>query len=100
VRIIYTERFYSIYTCHRSNATPHRLPLSLYLHYFYTKEKRAKTPHLIDEFSLVLGFLGHIFCLFLDGEIVFYYSLFFTFYLFLVKEEKSVTKYSGNLKEK
>jgi len=65
-----------------SKTTPQRVPLSLYLHHFYTKEKRAKQPHLLVGFSPVLGFPGHILCLFVDGVIVFYCSLFFAFYLF------------------
>jgi hypothetical protein len=40
-------------------------PLSLYLH-FITEEKRAKhKPHLLAEFSFVLGFPGYILCSFM-----------------------------------
>jgi hypothetical protein len=82
VSIIEEERLCSSHTDHSSKETPHRVSLSLYLHHFYTKEKRAEQPHLQDGFSPRLGFPGHILCLFVDGEIVFYCSVFFTFYLF------------------
>ena len=77
--IIEDEKFCSSY---KSKATPQRVPFSLYLHHFYTREKRAEQPHLLARFSPVLGFLGHILCLFVDGVIVFYYFLFSAFYLF------------------
>jgi hypothetical protein len=76
------ERFYNIHLGHRSKVTPKRVPISLYFHHFYTREKRAEQPHLLDGFSPVLGFPGHILCLFVNGVIVFYCSLFSAFYLF------------------
>jgi hypothetical protein len=82
MNIIEEERFCSSHTGHKSKETPHRASLSLYLHHFYTKEKRAEQFHLLVGFSSVLGFPSHILCLFVDGVIVFYYSLFFAFYLF------------------
>jgi hypothetical protein len=100
VSITEEERFYSIHTSHMSKETPQRVPLSLYLHHVYTKETRAKQPHLLVGFSLVLGFSGHILCLFVDGVIVLYLSLFSTLYLFHTYVEKLVTKYYGNIKEK
>ena len=80
--IIEGERLYSFHISHGSKATPQRVPLSLYLHHLFTREKRVEQPHLLAGFSPVLGFLGHILCLFVDGVIVFYCSLFSTFYLF------------------
>jgi hypothetical protein len=82
VSITEEERLCSSHTSHKSKATPQRVPLSLYLHHFYTREKRAEQPHLLAGFSPVLDFPGHILCLFLDGVIVFYYSLLSAFYLF------------------
>jgi hypothetical protein len=82
VSIIEEERLCSGHTGHKSKATPWRVPLPLYLHNFYTREKRAEKPYLLDGFSPVLGFPGHSLCLFVDGVIVFYYSLFSAFYLF------------------
>jgi hypothetical protein len=75
-------RFCRSHTGHRQ-----RVPLSSYLCHFYTKEKREKKPHLVDGFSPVLGFPGHILCLFVDGVIGFYCSLFSTFYIFHAYEE-------------
>jgi hypothetical protein len=77
VSITKEEIFFSIHTGHRSKETPQRVPLSLYLHNFYTRKKRAKKPHLPAGFSPVLGFLGHILCLFIDGVCVFIYVLYF-----------------------
>jgi hypothetical protein len=76
------ERFCIIHRGHRSKENPQRVHLYLYLHHFYTREKRVEQPHLLAGYSPVLGFPGHILCLFMDGVIVLYYSLFFTFYLF------------------
>jgi hypothetical protein len=70
-----------------SKATPRRVPLSLYLHHVYIREKRVEQPHLLAKFSPVLDFSGHILCLFVDGVKVFYCSLFFAFYLFHAKAE-------------
>jgi hypothetical protein len=83
VNITEDERFCSSQTCHRSKATLRRVPLSLYLHHFYTREKGVEQPHLLARFSLVLGFLGHVLCLFVDGVIVCYYSLFSNFIYFM-----------------
>jgi hypothetical protein len=70
------------------------VPLSLYLHHFFTREKRVEHAHLLVGFSLVLGFPGHILCLFVDGVNVFYCSLFFCVLSILL-----ITKYFGDLKE-
>jgi hypothetical protein len=89
VSITEEERFCSSHTGHRSKETPQRVPLSLYLHHFYTREKRAEQPHLLAGFSPVLGFPGHILCLFVDGVIVFYCSLFLHFIYFMHKQKIS-----------
>jgi hypothetical protein len=70
------------------------VPLSLYLHHFYIREKRAEKPHLLAGFSPVLGFPGHILCLFVDGVCIYLCSLFFTFELFhmFFLRRKSVIK--------
>jgi hypothetical protein len=94
VSITEEERFCSSHISHRSKATPHRVPHSLYLHHFFTKEKRAEQPYLLAWFSRVLCFSSHILCLFVDGVNVFYCSLFFCILSIL-----SVTKYSGDLME-
>jgi hypothetical protein len=93
--IIEDERFCSNHTCHKSKTTPQRVPLSLYLHCFFTRERRAEQRHLLAEFSPILGFLGHILCLFVDGVNVFYRSLIFLCVLSILL----VTKYSIDLKE-
>jgi hypothetical protein len=67
---------------HKSNETPHRVFISLYLYHFYTKEKREEQPHLLSRFSPALGFLSHILCLFVDGVCIYFCFLFFAFELF------------------
>ena len=81
------ERFYRNHTGHRSKAIPRRVSLYLYLHHFYSREKRAKQPHLIAWFSPVLCFPCHTLCLFVDGVIVVYCSLFSAFCLFYAQVE-------------
>jgi hypothetical protein len=56
VSIIEEEILCSRHTYHGSKETLERVPLSLYLHHFYTREKRAEQPHLLAGFSPVLGF--------------------------------------------
>jgi hypothetical protein len=65
------ERLCSNHVGHRLKETPQRMPLSLYLYHFYTREKREEQPHLLVRFSPIFGFPSHILCLFLDGVIVF-----------------------------
>jgi hypothetical protein len=76
VSITKEERLCSSHTSHRSKETPERVPLSLYLHHFYTTENRVEKPQLLARFSPVLGFPGHILCLFLDGVYLFLLSIF------------------------
>jgi hypothetical protein len=82
VSITEEEIFCGSHTGNGSKATPKRVPLSLYLHHFYTREKRAEQPHLLDGFYPIFGFPGHILCLFVDGVCIYLCSLFFTFELF------------------
>jgi hypothetical protein len=70
------ERLFSSYTGHRSKTNLQTTHLSLYLHYFYTREKREEKPHLLAGFSPVLGFLGYILCLFVDGDFILLFSIF------------------------
>jgi hypothetical protein len=79
VSITEEERLCNNHTGHMSKTTPQKVHLSLYLHHFYTKEKRAEQPHLLVGFSPVFGFSGHILCLFVDGVCIYLRSLFFTF---------------------
>jgi hypothetical protein len=81
MRKIEEGRFCSIHTGHKSKETPWRVHVSLYLHDLFTREKREEQPHLLVGFSPVLSFLGYILCLFVNGVIAFYYSLFSTFFL-------------------
>jgi hypothetical protein len=82
VSITEEERLCRNHKGHMSKETPKRVSLSLYLHHFHTREKRAEQPHLLARFSPVLGFPSHMLCLFVNGVIVFYCSLFSAFYLF------------------
>jgi hypothetical protein len=82
VSIIEEEIFSSSHTGHRSKETPQRVPLSLYLHHFHNREKKEKQPHLLVGFSPVLGFLGHILSIFVDGACIYLCYLFFAFELF------------------
>jgi hypothetical protein len=82
------ERLCSSHTCHRSKATLRRVPLSLYLHHFYTREKREEKPHLLDGFYPILGFLGHILCLFVDGVIVLNIVLCFPDCIYFMHKQK------------
>jgi hypothetical protein len=77
MRIKEEERFCSIYIGQRSRETPKRVLVSLYLYHFYTREKREEQHHLLVMFSLVLDFLGQILCLFVDGECIYFFPLFF-----------------------
>jgi hypothetical protein len=70
------------------------MPLSLYLHHLFTREKRVEKPRLLDGFSPILSFLGHILCLLVDGVNVFYCSLFLCVLSILL-----VTKYFGDQME-
>jgi hypothetical protein len=82
VSIIEEERFCSSHTGHRSKETPKSASFFVLASFLYQRKESREQPHLLAGFSPILGFPGHILCLFVDGVIVFYCSLFFTFYLF------------------
>ena len=78
MRITKEERLCSIHIGHnvKDNSTDNA---SFFVLAF--EEKRVERPHLLDGFSPLLGFPGHILCLFVDG--VYYFCfLFLTFQLF------------------
>jgi hypothetical protein len=64
VSITEEERFCSSHTGHsvKGNSTE---SASFFVLAF--EEKRAEQPHLLVGFSPILGFPGHILCLFVDG---------------------------------
>jgi hypothetical protein len=72
---------------------------SLYLHHFYTREKRAKQPHLLDGF-LPIGF-PRSYLVFICGwfDCILLFSIFCILSISCISI-KSLTKYSGDVKKK
>jgi hypothetical protein len=86
VSITEEERFCSSDTDHISRENPQRVHLSLYLHHFFTREKRAEEPHLLAGFFSHIGF-PRSYLVFIYGwcECVLLFSIFLRFIYFFNK---------------
>jgi hypothetical protein len=73
VRITREERLYTSHTGHSVKGNSIETASFFVLAF---EEKRVEGPHIIVGFSPVLGFLGYILCLFMDGLRLFIYFIY------------------------